>query len=151
MDIYGGYSNEFGDTGIGYDIGMLRYIYPGTSGGDFNEAYAGLSYSYFSVGVAHSGDVFGSSEAATYYSAGFDYELPYAIGLSTTIGYYDYDDYADSIGSADDSATDWSIGLSKELAGLTFGLTYTDLDSEGEDFYGVREDSNFVLSVSKEL
>lgn len=151
VDIYGGYSNEFGDTGIGYDIGMLRYIYPGTSGGDFNEAYVGLSYSYFSVGVAHSEDVFGSSEAATYYSAGFDYELPYAIGLSATIGYYDYDDYADSIGSTDDSATDWSIGLSKELAGLTFGLTYTDLDSEGEDFYGVREDSNFVFSVSKEL
>lgn len=152
-NIYGGFANEFGETGIGYDVGMLRYIYPGTNGIDFNELYAGLSYSFFSVGIAHTSDIFGSSEDATYYSVGFSYDLPYGIGLSLGAGYYDYEDLVDATGAPGDadSATDYSIGLSKEFAGLSFGLTYTDLDSDGEEFYGVREDSNFVFSVSKSM
>jgi hypothetical protein len=29
IDVYGGYAGEFGDTGIGYDVGFLQYFYPG--------------------------------------------------------------------------------------------------------------------------
>ncbi len=54
IDIYGGFANEFGESGIGYDVGMVRYIYPGTNSDqdiDYNEYYGGLSYSYFSATV----------------------------------------------------------------------------------------------------
>ena len=30
IDIYAGFANEFGESGIGYDVGAVRYIYPGT-------------------------------------------------------------------------------------------------------------------------
>src|SRR6056300_195723 len=29
MDVYFGYANEIGETGISYDVGYLRYMYPG--------------------------------------------------------------------------------------------------------------------------
>ena len=59
--------------------------------GDWNEYYLGLSYSLFSAGVAYTDDVYGSDEDATYYSLGFDYDLPMNVALSLGYGYYDYD------------------------------------------------------------
>jgi uncharacterized protein (TIGR02001 family) len=145
IDIYAGFSSEFGDSGIGYDVGILRYIYDSESY-DWNEVYASLSYSYFSVGVAHSGSVYDSSEDGTYYSAGFDYDLPYDIAFSSGIGYYDYDSDV-----SDDDHTDYRIGISKEMIGFDFGLTYTGMDSDGEDAYGDLADDRVVISISKSM
>jgi uncharacterized protein (TIGR02001 family) len=145
IDIYAGFSSEFGDSGIGYDVGILRYIYDSESY-DWNEVYASLSYSYFSVGVAHSGSVYDSSEDGTYYSAGFDYDLPYGIAFSSGIGYYDYDSDV-----SDDDHTDYRIGISKEMIGFDFGLTYTGMDSDGEDAYGDLADDRVVISISKSM
>jgi len=145
IDIYAGFSSEFGDSGIGYDVGILRYIYDSESY-DWNEVYASLSYSYFSVGVAHSGSVYDSSEDGTYYSAGFDYDLPYDISFSSGIGYYDYDSDV-----SDDDHTDYRIGISKEMIGFDFGLTYTGMDSDGEDAYGDLADDRVVISISKSM
>jgi len=145
IDIYAGFSSEFGDSGIGYDVGILRYIYDSESY-DWNEVYASLSYSYFSVGVAHSGSVYDSSEDGTYYSAGFDYDLPYDIAFSSGVGYYDYDSDV-----SDDDHTDYRIGISKEMIGFDFGLTYTGMDSDGEDAYGDLADDRVVISISKSM
>ena len=147
VDVYAGFGNETAG-GIGYDLGVLRYIYPGEDY-SWNEIYASLSYSFFSVGVAHSNDVYGSSESGTYYSAGFDYDLPVGgLALSAGLGYYDYDD--DVYGPAnDDSVTDYRIGLSTELVGFGFDLTYYDTNSDGEDLYGKDlADGRVVFTIS---
>ena len=149
IDIYAGFASEIGDTGISYDVGILRYIYPDEDY-DWNEVYLSLGFGPFSVSVAHSGDVYGSDENGTYYSAGFDYDLPMNIALSTGIGYYDYDD--DVFGASEDSATDYRIGLSTELVGFGWDLTYTDSDSDGEDLYGGNiADGRLIFTVSKSL
>jgi uncharacterized protein (TIGR02001 family) len=146
IDIYAGYASEIGDTGISYDVGLLRYIYPGESY-NWNELYASLGYSYFSVGVAHSGDVYASGETGIYYSLGFDYDLPMGLALSAGYGYYDYDDDV-----SEDSPSDYRIGLSTELVGFGWDLTYTDSDSDGEDFYGEDlADGRVIFTVSKSL
>jgi len=151
VDAYVGVSNDIGDTGLSYDVGFLRYMYPGTDGGDWNEYYASLSYSYFSAGVAFSDDVYGSDEDGTYYSLGFDYDLPMNLALSAGYGYYDYDDAVFGAGSKD-SATDYRIGLSTELVGFGLDLTYTDSDSDGEDLYGDNvADGRLIFTVSKSL
>lgn len=151
IDVYGGYAGSFGDSGIGYDIGVLRYMFPGTDGADWNEVYGSLNYSYFTLGVSHSGDVYSSSETGTYYNLAFDYGLPYDLGFSAAVGYYDYDDDVFGRGNPD-SATDYRIGLSKELAGFGFDLSYTDSDSDGEDLYGDNvADGRFVFTISKSL
>lgn len=146
FNIYGGYGNEIGETGIGYDVGVLRYIYPGAGGsGDFNEVYGSLSYSYFSFGIAHSSNFLNSGDDGTYYNLGFEYGLPYEITLFAGIGYQDLDS---DIG---ESYTDYLIGVSKTFADLDFAVTWTDTDSDGEDFAGDKDlvDNIFTFSVSK--
>ncbi|HSG93843.1 MAG TPA: TorF family putative porin [Methylotenera sp.] len=151
MDAYIGYANQIGNSGIDYDVGVLRYIYPGTDGGDWNEVYGNLSYHYFSLFVGHSGDVYGSSESGTYYNLVFAYPLPADITLGAAIGYYDYDKQVFGSG-APDSANDYRISLSKEFAGFGLELSYTDTDSDGEDLYGSNiADDRFVFSISKSM
>lgn len=148
IDIYAGFGGET-DGGLGWDVGVLRYIYPGENY-DWNEFYASLSYSFFSVGVAHSGNVYDSSESGTYYTAGFDYDLPAGIALSAGIGYYDYDD--DVFGATEDSAVDYRIGLSTEAAGFGFDITYYDTNSDGEDLYGKDlAEGRVVFTISKSM
>lgn len=150
VDVYAGFSNEIGETGVSYDVGVLRYMYPGTDDSDWNEYYLSLGYGPLSLGVAHSSDVYGSDEDGTYYSAGFDYDLPMNVAFSAGVGYYDYDDAV--YGAAGDSATDYRIGLSTELVGFGVDLTYTDTDSEGEDLYGDSvSDGRLVFTVSKSM
>jgi uncharacterized protein (TIGR02001 family) len=145
IDIYAGFGGEFGDSGVGYDFGVLRYIYPGENY-DWNEVYGSLSYSYFSIGIAHSGSVYDSSEDGTYYSVGFDYDLPAGFALSAGLGYYDYaSDYSDN------DPLDYRVGVSKDLAGFVFDLSYIGVDSDGDDEYGDAADSRLVFTISKSL
>ncbi|MFT6920746.1 MAG: hypothetical protein ACJA2G_003399 [Cognaticolwellia sp.] len=152
IDVYAGFGNEIGDTGIGYDVGVLRYIYPDSEPDySWNEFYGSLSYSFFNVGVAYSNDVYGSDETGVYYSAGFDYDLPMAIALSAGVGYYDYDTVVYGAGNPD-SATDYHIGVSKDLAGFGFDLTYTDTDSDASTLYGDgATDGRVVFTISKSM
>lgn len=151
MDAYIGFANQIGNSNIGYDVGVLRYIYPGTDGGNWNEVYGSLSYQYFSLFVGHSGDVYGSSEKGTYYNLGFSYPLPAEFTLNANLGYYDYD--REVFGSSSpDSAKDYRIGLSKVFAGFELDLSYTDTDSDGEDLYGSDiADGRFVFSISRSM
>lgn len=151
IDAYGGFAGQFGESGVDYDIGVLRYMYPGVNGIDWNEVYGSLTYSYFTFGVSHSGDVYGSSENGTYYNLAFNYELPAEINLNAGVGYYDYDEDVFGQGNPD-SANDYRIGLSKNYAGFGFDLSYTDTDSDGEDLYGDDfADGRFVFTISKSL
>lgn len=151
MDIYAGYAGEFLNSGIAYDVGVLRYIYPGTDGGDWNEVYGSLSYQYFSLGIAHSGDVYSSSENGTYYNIGVDYPLLAGINLIVGLGYYDYDRDVFGIGNPD-SATDYRVGLSKDLAGFELNLSFTNTNSNAKELYlNKYADSRFIFSITKSL
>lgn len=86
IDVYGGYGGEFGDSGVGYSVGLIGYTYPGgnwdkcsacttadgvtpVDGNDWNtyEANAGISYSYFSAQVSTTlGNWFGLEEGTGY-------------------------------------------------------------------------------------
>lgn len=111
VDLYAGYANEFGDTGIGYSAGLIGYIYPGgdwdkclactsadgvspNRGGrwDTYEANFGLSYGYVSGQVSITlGDWFGvnsgtgfdgGSGGTTYVELNAEYPLPWGDGWS---------------------------------------------------------------------
>jgi len=152
IDVYAGFGGEFGESGISYDLGVLRYIYDGEDY-DWNEFYGSVGYSFFSLGVAYSSDVYGSDEDGIYYSLGFDYDLPANFALSAGVGYYDYDTAVYGAGNPD-SAVDYRIGVSKELAGFGFDVTYYDTDSDGETLYnGTDEvaDGRVVFTISKSM
>jgi len=86
IDIYAGYGGEFGDSGVGYSVGLIGYTYPGGSWADcvgcrdsqnnpttskntWNtyEANFGISYSYFSAQVSTTlGNWFGVDKETGY-------------------------------------------------------------------------------------
>jgi uncharacterized protein (TIGR02001 family) len=151
MDVYAGFAGEISDTGISYDLGVLRYIYPGTDSGNWNEIYASMSYSFFSLGVAHSDDVYNSNDRGTYYSLGFEYPTLAGINFETTFGYYDYDRDVFGRGNAD-SAKDMKVGINKDLAGFNISLNYINSDGDAGEIYGDSiTDGRVVFAISKSM
>jgi uncharacterized protein (TIGR02001 family) len=151
IDVYAGFASEFGESGVGYDVSVLRYLYPSANGLDWTEFTLGLSYSIFSASVSYSDDVYGSDEDGIYYNLSASYDLPAGFAVSAAVGYYDYDDAISS-----DGQTDYSIGISKELAGFGFDLSYIGMDSDGKSFNTTASgtelaDGRFVFTISKSM
>jgi uncharacterized protein (TIGR02001 family) len=159
LDLYVGYSGEMGN-GMGYDIGYLRYEYPGFSKADTNEVYASLSFSDFSASVNYSDELafLPSDQSAWYLKGAYETTLPwYEIGFSAHVGHSFGDAFDVSASDINDSGltdsyTDWSIGISKNWMGADFGLTYTDLSIDSDDCDDSLTDicdSKFVFSIGK--
>jgi len=165
VDLYAGYSSEF--MGFGYDLGYLRYQYPGSSGPGTNEWYVSGSYSTEDIGDFSLSAIYSpklnflpSDQSAWYLKGAYDVTLPwYEIGFSAHLGYSTGDAFDVSNGDRAkgdsgfyDSYTDWSLGLSKSVYGVDLGITYTDLDlSSDDDCHKDYCDSKVVFSVSKSL
>ncbi|EMR14016.1 hypothetical protein MPL1_01921 [Methylophaga lonarensis MPL] len=149
MNIYGGLANEFGNTGIRYDLGVVRYIYSGESSLNFNELYGSLGYSFFTFAVAHSNDIFNTGERGTYYNLAFDYELPMGVAFTAAYGYSRFNNKVNGPGEPN-SYKDYLIGVSKEFVGLDWALNWTTTDSDGKKLFDSRyADNRFTFSVSK--
>jgi len=160
LDLYFGYAGELA-SGVGYDLGYLRYEYPGFGTADTNEIYAKASFGDFNASINYSDELafLASSESAWYIAAGYDTTLPwYGIGFSAHIGYSfgDAFDVPDAFETAtyfgyNDSYTDWSLGVSKSWMGVDLGLTYTDVSIDSLDCNTNICDGKVVFSVSKSL
>ena len=145
-DIYGGFRNTIGSTGIGYDVGLLNYVYPGTKtaaakGTNFVdpytlELYAALSYQWLQAKISYSAtDTFGVKNSdGTYYA---ELNANYPIGdtgytVMGHVGRQEFDGKSNTVvtGSADNdklySYTDYKLGASKTWAnGVVLGGYYT--------------------------
>lgn len=159
LDLYAGYSGELAN-GIGYDFGVLRYEYPGGDASGFDvdttEVYVSGTYNDFSLSFNYTNELafLFSTESAYYLAAGYDMSLANDIGLSFSLGFSDGDAFGTGPGASGlPDYLDWSIGVSKSVAGVDLGLTYTDNDLDvNTDCGGLEEcDSKIVFSVSKSL
>ena len=163
MDFYAGFANEIGETGLGYDIGVLRYQYPGskrTGATDINttEVYAAVSYGYATLknswvvsDTAWGWDCASGSSSScegkgtTYTELGVAFplgDIPHlkdsafaGIDVDLHVGRQEFE------GSANEYAsyTDWKVGLSKEfLPGYTLGgfWTYANTADGGFTYAG---------------
>jgi uncharacterized protein (TIGR02001 family) len=152
LDLYAGYSGELAN-GVGYDFGILHYDYPGYDDADTDEFYVSGSYNGFSVSFNYSDELafVGSTESAYYLAAGYEMTLPQDFGLALHVGYSDGDAFDGGPGALSDSYIDWSVGLSKTVAGVDLGLTYVDSDGDDATLFGDLAESRVVFSVSKSL
>lgn len=148
MDYYVGYRTTLGDVSV--DVGYDRYTYPGAHAINFGETYAKLGYMGFSFETYYSDDAHvysdptktgaqtANDDATLYTKLGYSCTVDYGIGLSASIGRYDLkDDVFQAANHSKSGYTDYSIGATKEFAGIRFGLTYTDTDltdAEGSSF-----------------
>lgn len=146
-DFYFGWAGDIGDTGVGIDIGYLRYQYPGVtnSANNTDEYHVGVSYDF---GMASAGytlnfspDFYGADDAL-YHSFGVEIPLneDFTVGLS--YGITDYDDDAKG-----DDYDDYSISLSTSVVGLDVSVAWTD--TSGIAAPSADNDDRFILTVGK--
>lgn len=149
LDIYAGFSKDL-DNGINWDIGILRYNYPGTSISgdiDWNEYHLSASYGIASASINYTNDVYGSGTTAIYYTFAMEYALPKDWTLAAGINLYDYD-----ASLVNGSVVDYHLGISTTFAGLGFDFSYYDTNKTAADFYGANiAGGRLVLSMSKEF
>lgn len=144
IDTYGGYKGAAGD--VAYDVGFLRYNYPGTYGtatkADTNEVYGAVTYSIVTAKLSYAlGDLFGVSEAkgSTYLEVNASYALP---DTGVTFGaHYGKQTYkgttADGLkaGGLDPTYSDYKLSASKDFSGYVVGVAYSKTNAKSGGFY----------------
>ena len=131
-DIYIGFTNEI-EGGFTYDVGIIEYTYHGglgASDSNFTEYYLGGGFAGFSLTYSI-GDEFGDN-----IEAGYSYEFEEQ-GITVGAAYGDYDD----------AWTYWTIGVSGEIEGIGWDISYWDTDLD-DDPMG---DGRIVFTISKSL
>jgi uncharacterized protein (TIGR02001 family) len=128
LDVYGGYKGAISPE-LSYDIGVLRYQYPGTGAANTTELYGALTYGPATLKYSHAvTDTFGNPDSkGSFYldlSAGFDVG-----GFTVTphIGYQRIDGPFSDVGSY----TDYSLTVAKDVGSgvlLSLALVGTDAD-----------------------
>ena len=141
LDLYGGFRNTIGATGLGYDVAVLQYIYPGnkltSTSADTTEVYGALSYQWLQAKVSYvaSKDGLNTADAQGTYYAELNANYPIGetgITVNAHVGRQKYDGATLS----EASYTDWKLGATKAFSnGVNVGGYYTD--TNGSDaIYG---------------
>lgn len=139
LDFYTGFAGDITE-GLGYDVGIVYYTYPGSSNSnsteleikDYPEIYAGLTYKWFELKQWYSNDYSGSDLDSFYTELNGTFELPANFGLTAHVGY----NYGDAFSDVDSEYMDYSVGLTYTLGHFDLALSYIDTDlSEGDYFY----------------
>jgi len=145
IDVYGGYSTEI--SGVGIDVGLLQYLYPGNYPAGFNsadtlEGYVGVSYGPVTLKVSHSfTDLFGvdDSDGSQYYDLSASHEIA-GFTIDAHVG-------RQKIENCDGcSYNDWKLGVGTSLMGLDVGLAYVDTDIDSSVDVA---DARVIVSVGK--
>lgn len=161
LDYYAGFVTELGE-GVSLDLGYIYYDYPGSPDkDDFQEVYGKLSVNDFTVGLQYSDDFYLESGEAYYLFMDYSISLPQDISLGLHIGHNDFDRSSGNANANDvvflgDNASsylEYSIGVSKEFAGVELGLTWVDTDLSDAECGGSSNncDGAVVFSISKSL
>ncbi len=140
LDLYAGFRNSIGDTGITYDLGAIQYYYPGDRGGatdaDTTEVYAALGWKWFTVKYSYtvSDESFGFANADGSNYLDISASVPIGETGLTAGAHWGTFEFEDN--SAQDY-DDWKVSLAYDmskltdkLSGVTLGVMYTDTDAK---------------------
>jgi uncharacterized protein (TIGR02001 family) len=125
LDLYGGYKGEI-SKGLGYDVGLLAYIYPGHDlavSPDTTEIYGALTFGPATIKYSHSvSNLFGFSDSkgSGYIDLAATFEITDGWMITPHIGRQT----VKNLGAA--SYTDASLTLSKDFSGLVVSLAAVD-------------------------
>lgn len=161
LDLYGGYANTIGDTGIGYNVGVLQYLYPGTGidsvpDTDATEIYAALSYKWanakYSYTVSDEAWGFDDAQGTGYLEANADIpigESGFTVNLH--VGTFMFDGDTGGYNNDNYDYTDYKAGVTKAWSnGIKVGGYYTDNDADKKDWlHEELTDGQFVAFVQK--
>jgi uncharacterized protein (TIGR02001 family) len=141
LDVYGGYKGEI-SKGLGFDVGVLQYIYPSAKTTDWDktykdpnttEIYGALTFGPVTGKVSYAvSNLFGNydmpngrdTKGSYYAEVAAPFELGGGFMLTPHVGYqkvhnlsaYDY--------------TDYSVSVSKDFSGFTLSATAVGTDAD---------------------
>lgn len=126
IDLYAGLRPTLGP--LEADIGMLHYLYPDASDGNYTEAKAALSAEPLDVltvgaGADYAWDYAQTGGHSTYVQASAALSLPYDFSVSAAAG---YQMFGSETGLSD--YLTWNVGASYTWKAVTFDLRYHDTD-----------------------
>ena len=137
LDLYTGFSGGEED-GLGWDVGLVWYTYPGSDSSDtedkladFPEIYGGVTYGIWSGKLWYSNDFGGTDEGSIYLDGGVDIPLPRDLSLAIHAGYSDGDGIEASYGVS--NYFDYSVGIGYTLNNFNLSLKYVDTDIDDAD------------------
>jgi uncharacterized protein (TIGR02001 family) len=138
MDFYAGYKTTFGD--FGFDVGGLYYYYPGSRGQtlglnrgtvDNGELYIAGTWKFLTLKYSYAvTDYFSlpDSDGSSYLDLAANYDLGNGWGVNGHVGRL----WVKNYGVA--NYTDWKLGVTKDVGGFVFGLSYVDTNAD-KGFY----------------
>lgn len=134
IDLYGGYRGQI-TKGLGYDVGFVRYIYPGDAAfGNGNEVVLSLSYAEYSVKYTRL--ISGDFEDSSRFSLGYARPLTDKLTLKAGLGFRN-----------NQGPDDYNLGVSYDLGNaLSASATLSGATDKVAD--GSR-DNRLILGVSK--
>jgi uncharacterized protein (TIGR02001 family) len=160
LDTYLGFRNSFAGD-FNYDVGFLRYNYPGyyapgTTKADTNEIYGLIGWKWITLKYSDSlGDTFGVSNASgtSYIDLSASYTLE---GSGVTLGaHYGQQKYkgstadTDKANGFDPSYTDYNVSVSKDFSGYVVGLKYSSTNAEKGGFYSLTQADGSTTDLGK--
>jgi uncharacterized protein (TIGR02001 family) len=157
IDLYLGYAGQFNED-VGYDIGYIRYEYPGAGSDlDYNELAASISWGDFSFGLGYSDEYFALDNVSWIYpNVGYSLGLPMDASLDFYVGISivddnSSDDWVSAFG--EEEVIDWSVSYTIPLAGVDVGLAVVGTDVSKSDCFGGSKDcsTRAIVSLSKSL
>lgn len=165
LDLYGGFASTIGETGIGYNVGLLQYVYPGDQIGatyrnaDTTEVYGALTYQWLQakVSVVVSDGAFSAKDADGTYYAELNANYPIADTGITVNGHIGRQEYSGTTsGTSNDvlSYTDYKLGLTKSWSnGVNVGGYYTTNNAKDAGYAAYKggniADNQFTVFVQK--
>jgi len=168
LDTYVGFGGDLTED-FTYDVGFLRYNYPGyyVSGAtkaDTNEIYGAIGWKFITLKYSNSmGDTFGIKDASgtSYVELNASYEIEDAgVTLGAHYGKQTYKGTpADTLkaGGTDPTYSDYNLSASKGFGGYDVALTYSSTNAKKGGWYTLTQadgsttdlgEGTVVLSVS---
>lgn len=140
IDLYGGFRSSIGKTDFTYDLGAIRYFYPGKRAGavdaDTTELYAALGWKWLAAKYSYSisDETFGFADSQG--SGYLDISANVPIGeTGLTAGAHWGTFSFENNGQAD--YDDWKVSLAYDMgklgqlgSGVTVGVMYTDTNAK---------------------
>ena len=152
LDTLLGYTTTVGD--ITYDIGVMRYNYPGADKVkpriSYNEVYGSVAYKGAKLGTAFSDDYFGETGKFNYVYVDYTTALTERVGAVAHVGYNAFESAAFLLGNSK-HYVDYKVGLNSQVAGLGIEVAYigSDANAKKSVVYGENATGRAVFTVSK--
>lgn len=152
VDVYGGYKGAITKE-LGYDVGVLQYIYSGAKLANTTEIYGALTYSFVTAKLSYTASkrYFGIEEGrgTLYGDLSANYEIVKGVTLNAHVGGTRLPGDAKAL-SGYSNYIDYKLGATYDL-GSGFSLAGAFVGANKKDNWGDVNKGRFIASITKAM